>query len=86
LIERRGESYQGGLDVMLGFYSEGFLKRPSRPMRFDINLTRDQFDKAGQDWIHFPQTVLVSDAIEKIRVMVFDRGLHRLGSVTIPTK
>jgi VWFA-related protein len=86
LIERRGESYQGSLDVMLASYSEGVLTGQSRPTHFDINLTQEQFNKAAQDWIHIPQTVPVSDGSRKIRVVVFDRGLQGLGSVTIPAK
>ena len=81
-LERRGEKYQGGVGVMLAFYSNGFLKKASPARNVDIDLTQQQFEKG----IVIPEDTPDYEGIEKIRVMVFDRGLHGLGSVTIPAQ
>jgi len=81
-LDRRGEKYQGRVGVMLAFYSNGFLKKASGAANVDIDLTQKRFEKG----IVIPEDTTDYEGIEKIRVMVFDRGLHGLGSVTIPAQ
>jgi len=64
-------------------YSDGFLKQAQAAHK-DLNLTEEQFNKAAKDGLDFSQDLPVPGKIDKIRVMVFDRELYGLGSVTIP--
>jgi VWFA-related protein len=86
LIERHGDRYQGELRIWLALYSEGFLKRTSIQASVNINLSEGEFKQAAQDWVHTSEEIPVSSDIDKVRVIVFDRGFHGLGSVTVPTK
>ena len=86
LIHRRGERFEGGLNVMLALYSNGVFQGASFPIQKDLNLTREEFDSASKDGILITQDVTVNNQIQQVRVMVFDRTLHRMGSVTIPIR
>ncbi len=84
-LERRGENYHGQLGLMFAFYAEGgFLEERSSPTDVEINLTPDQFDHALKDGAEISKDVPVNERVQKIRVMVYDRSLHTLGSVTVP--
>ena len=85
LLEQRGGNYRGQLALQFAFYSQGFLKEASAPIRIDVNLTQDQFDKAQKDGIDISRNIdfPVNGEIQKIRVIVFDRRLYALGSVTV---
>jgi len=83
LLEQRGGNYQGELALMFALYSQGFLKDASAPMDVNIDLTPDQFRKAQTDGIDVSKDLRVGGGIDKIRVMVFDRRLFALGSVTV---
>jgi VWFA-related protein len=82
LLERDSDNYRARLTVIFLSYSEGFLKQ-APAIHKDLNLTADQFNKAIKDGLEFSQDLPIADKIDKIRVMVFDRELHGLGSVTI---
>ena len=45
-----------------------------------------KLDSASKDGILIPQDVTIHNQIQQVRVMVFDRALHRMGSVTIPIR
>jgi VWFA-related protein len=82
LLERANDNYRGRLTVMFLSYSEGFLKQAPVTHK-DLNLTAEQFNKAIKDGLDFWQDLPIADKIDKIRVMVFDRELYGLGSVTV---
>jgi len=84
LIEHRGENYQARLSMMFAAYGESaqWATWPAAPA--DVNLTPDQFQKASTDGIVVSRSLRLDDQRQRIRVMVFDRGLHGIGSVTIP--
>jgi len=84
LIHRRGERFEGGLNVMFALYSNGIFQSQSFPVQKDFNLTQEEFDSASKDGILIPRDVTVGNRIQQVRVMVFDRALHRMGSLTIP--
>jgi hypothetical protein len=76
-----GEDHHAHLGMMLAFYSGGFLKETSNVAHVEVDATKNE--------IVIPEDLPSKDkiqSIEKIRVMVFDRGLHSLGSVTIPVQ
>ena len=83
LLERRNDNYRGRLTVMILSYSDGFLKQATAAVHKDLTLTAEQFSKATKDGLDVSQDLPVADKIDKIRVMVFDRELYGLGSVTI---
>jgi VWFA-related protein len=86
LLERRGEGFQGSLTVMFALYRNSVLQGVLPPIQKDLTFTQEQFNSVLKDGIVIPQDVTVSDQIQQVRVMVFDRTLHGLGSVTIPTR
>ena len=84
-LERRGETYHGRFGLMFAFYAEGgFLEERSTSTEVDIDLTPDQFNQALKEGAVVSKDVPVNERVRKIRLMVFDRLLHALGSVTIP--
>lgn len=84
LLEKQGEKYQADLAVLFAFYSGGVLKSTSQPVRLSFGITEDQFNQAQKGGVNFPQDVAVESGVDEIRVMVFDRKLDALGSVTLP--
>jgi hypothetical protein len=86
LVEQRGESFHGSLSVMPALYHEGHLSRVLPSIRKDLNFTPEEFQRAIKDGIVIPQDLPVDDQIQQVRVMVFDRAMYSLGSVTIPLK
>ncbi|MGD0775358.1 MAG: VWA domain-containing protein, partial [Candidatus Solibacter sp.] len=80
LIHRLGERFEGGLNVMLALYSNGIFQGASFPIQKDLNLTQEEFDSASKDGILITQDLTVNNQIQQVRVMVFDRALHRMGS------
>ena len=84
LLERRGERHRGSLDVMIASYTEGFMNRPSPPTHWEVDLSPEQFAESARNGIHHSQTLPVGNDVQKVRVLVFDRELWGLGSLTIP--
>jgi VWFA-related protein len=93
LIEHRGDHFQAQLGVRLALYSEGSLDQGPAPVRVDVNatqvdvnLTREELIKASRDGILIPQDTVANERIQKIRLTVFDRRLHGIGSITVPAQ
>jgi hypothetical protein len=84
LLQPDNSRHVGHLSFMVASYSEGFLKQASAPARVDLNFTQDQLDDAVKEGITLSQDVPNSEEIQKLRVIVFDRVLYSIGSVTIP--
>jgi hypothetical protein len=85
LLERRRESFHGGLTVRLAFYRNSILQVAPPAIQKDFDLTQEQLNNSLKDGIVIPLDVNAGDN-QQVRVMVFDRALHGLGSVTIPVK
>jgi VWFA-related protein len=83
LLDHAADKYLGQFTVMLALYGADFVKTLPT-VRVDIQLTEDQFKRAATDGIVIPQDVPVGPEVVKVRVIVFDNGLHSLGSVTFP--
>jgi VWFA-related protein len=86
LIEHDGSKYRSQLRVMTVYYSDGFLEHTADVAQADTVLTPEQYNQAPQQWITFPLEMTVDPEVQKMRVMVFDRGTHGLGSVTLVAK
>jgi hypothetical protein len=85
MIAPRDPGYTGCLTAMAASSADGsFLQEASKSMTMDLDLTREQLDKAAREGLTIPLDLPVSDAAPKVRLIVFDRALHALGSVTVP--
>ena len=83
LLQQRDGSYRGQLALLFAFYSHGFLQRAAAPVHMAVNLTPAQLNQAQKDGIDVSQDLEVSSDAEKIRVIVMDRELYAMGSVTV---
>lgn len=50
LIHRRGERFEGSLNVMFARCSNGGFQDASLPIQKDLSLTQEQFDTASDRW------------------------------------
>jgi VWFA-related protein len=101
LLERRGTQLQGSLILRCALYGKSanarrILERgggatadrflgATPAIQKDFTITEEQF-KSLKDGIVVPQDVQADSDLQQIRVMVLDRALRDLGSVTIPAK
>ena len=69
---------------MLAAYTDGFLSGSASKLGVDINFTEDQFQRAAKDGLVVSQDMQIPDHVQKVRVIVYDRGLRSVGSVTVP--
>ncbi|MGD0868031.1 MAG: VWA domain-containing protein [Bryobacteraceae bacterium] len=86
LVERHGESFQANLTIGFSFYRNGVFGRAQPSVHKDLNFTQEQWNGVQKDGIVIPQDVTAGDELQQVRVMVFDRRLLALGSVTVPAK
>jgi VWFA-related protein len=78
-------NYVGRIAVGFALYSDVDLEPGPLPFWLNINFNEDQFRKAA-DGIVIPRDVALNAQTTKVRVIVYDEGLHSLGSVTVPVK
>jgi len=52
----------------------------------DLKLTQAEYDAAAKDGIVISRDVAAPGQMQQVRVMVIDRGIQSLGSVTVPVK
>ena len=55
-------------------------------MPLDVNLSTLEYAKALKDGIASGRDVAMTFPAQKVRLLVFDRGVHAVGSLTIPVK
>jgi hypothetical protein len=65
-------------------YSAGGAMSSALPMHFDIRLSATERDQALKDGIYVTEVVPAGQDVERLRVMVFDRGSNGIGSITVP--
>jgi VWFA-related protein len=85
-LERRGDRFQGNLSMRFALYHDGTYEDAAPAIRQDFDFTQEQYDDAMKDGIVMVRDVEVTDKIDQVRVMLFDRGIQGLGSVTVPVK
>jgi VWFA-related protein len=86
MAERGPDGYRRHLALVFAYYSEGFLKQATAPVNLDFKVTEEQLKDASKGGINISQDVPVAGNVDKIRVIVFDRVLYGLGSVTMPVQ
>ena len=84
MLQPRDNRYRGELSVTLAAYAEGFATGAASKFDVDMNFTEDQFQRALKDGLVVSQDMRIPNQVQRIRVVVYDRGLHAVGSVTVP--
>jgi VWFA-related protein len=85
-LEHRGDRYRGSLSTKVALYRDGEFEDAQPAVHLDVDFTQEQYDSALKNGIVIPRDVTVKDQIQQMRVMVFDRALRGLGSVTIAVR
>jgi hypothetical protein len=85
-LERRGNGLHGGVAMQFALYRNGVFQPAGPIVKKELVLTQDEFNAALKDGVLVSQDVPVAAPAGQMRVMVFDLGMHGLGSVTIPVK
>jgi len=83
LLEQSDGKYHGELALLFATYDQGIFKDAPPPTPIEIDLSQDQFDKEQTDGIDLSLDVQPTSGVERIRVIVMDRKLYALGSVTV---
>ncbi len=83
LMARRGGNYQAHLAILPALYSEGSFQRTLALTTMDVDLTPVQYAAAVRNGIPIARTLPAAGDADAARLMVFDRGLRSLGSVTL---
>ncbi len=84
LLESADQHHRGHLSLMLASYAGGVLNGASPPINVDVNLTEEQFKQAEKEGLLMTQDIGTSEKTQRVRVIVFDRELHAVGSATVP--
>ena len=85
-LERSGGRFHGSLSMKFALYQDGAFEDSPPAFRQELDLSQDQYDLAMKNGIVIPRDVQVTDKIQQVRLMVFDRAIQGLGSVTLPVK
>ena len=85
-LAHKGDRYQGSLTVKFSLYADGVFHSAQPSFQQDLNFTQEEYDAALKNGIVISRDVPVSGPIEKLRVMVFDRGAQGLGSVVVKVR
>ena len=85
-INQEGERYTAHLAMQaVGYAADGKMERTT-VMPLDVNLSTLEYAKALKDGIASGRDVAMTFPAQKVRLLVFDRGVHAVGSLTIPVK
>ena len=79
-----GDRFTGQLRLMVAEYAENGAVSSTPAAPLDIRFTAAQRDAALKDGIVVTESVPPGETVNRLRVMVFDRGSNGIGSVTIP--
>ncbi len=77
------DGYRGELRVALIGYTAG-QAIPGHMVPMDLHLNQQEYEKTLQEGVHVAQDVAVPNDVEKVRLVVYDRGSTAIGSLTIP--
>jgi len=84
VLVHEGELYNGELRVAVVGYTPGVEPRRGPVTPIDLHLSAQDHDRALKEGIGFVQDMELPEEMEKVRLIVFDRGSNAIGSVTIP--
>ena len=83
-LARQNDRFAGNLSVTYVAYDADGKQTAGAPTGFPFRMTPKQRDGALKNGITLSPDLPEGDAIQKIRVIVFDRNSNNVGSVTIP--
>ena len=84
VLVHTGDTYDAELRLGIAGYAEGSQPKRGPVLPMDLHLNTQQRDKALQEGIAFVQDLTLPRQMDKLRVIVFDRGSTAIGSVTLP--
>jgi VWFA-related protein len=83
-IQRQDDRFAGSVSVTYVTYDADGKQNPSAPIAYPFKMTAEQHQGALKDGIRLSPDRPMTDAIRKVRVIVFDRNSSAVGSLTIP--
>ncbi len=83
-LSRQNDRFAGNLSVTYVAYDADGKQNAGAPTGFPFRMTPEQRDGALKNGITLSPDLPEGDAIQKVRVIVFDRNSNNVGSVTIP--
>jgi len=83
-LAHQGDQYTGELWLALaGYLSDGRIEN-SAPVPLDLHYNAQARDQALLEGIAYANKVVLRAEMNKVRLIVFDRGSNAVGSLTIP--
>lgn len=83
-LVRDGEEYRGELRLALVAYTQGAQPRSGARIPLDVHLSAAERENALREGIPFTRDVKLAEDIRTVRLIVYDRGLNTVGSITVP--
>ncbi len=84
LLTAQGDKYYGAVSVAFAIYSGGTFKGITKPDSIELNLTKDQLAQAQKSGYVITENLPAVSGADRMRAIVYDEGLHAMGTVTIP--
>jgi VWFA-related protein len=85
-IVQQGDRYAGHVDVQVVGYSGNEASQRSPLAALDLTWSADELAAARKDGIRWNRDIQLLDSVNKVRLLVFDRESHAIGTLTMPVK
>jgi hypothetical protein len=82
-MTRVGDRYTASLALQFAGFTNGKMER-LRVVPFDIAVSSEDYGKVLKIGIPFSRDILLGDSVKAMRLVVFDRKAHAVGSLTMP--
>lgn len=83
-LVRDGEQYRGELRLALAAYTQGARPEGGRTIPLELHYSAAEREKAIEEGIPFAQNLKLGEGTRAVRLIVYDRGLNTVGSITVP--
>jgi VWFA-related protein len=83
-LGHEGDQYTGQLRLAVAGYQADGRIEDSAVVPLDLHYSAQERDKALNEGIAFSDNVMIGKKLNKVRLIVFDRGSNAIGSLTIP--
>ncbi|HVW83342.1 MAG TPA: VWA domain-containing protein [Bryobacteraceae bacterium] len=84
LAQESDDRYSGELRIALAGFTADGRTATSSIVPLDVHFTAAGRDKALREGIPFEEDIALGDGVNRVRVVVFDRGSTAIGSLTLP--
>jgi hypothetical protein len=85
-LGHEGDRYSGQLRLAFASYLADGRIDGSAVVPLDLQYSAQERDKALKEGIDFSDNMVIGEQVNKVRLIVFDRGSNAIGSLTIPVK